>query len=408
MDSSRNGSTLYRRRFGTTRIIGLPPKTGNTVLELVKKGQILLDHLGKGGEVDGKSSPQSAIPLLLAIAENVQGKNGENFLKDLGTDFQYAEFPRIVSDSVPNSAWDRFRKRSPYPNVEKFLKEYGNPSDRIEGSVQSWKSVRDMWPDGVEGSQKTYRYVFRLIKRIWGTKANLIARDALRSELFSPLPTGDYQVRQFVFRCWAMRASSISCHLPKLPPESVKFLLESFLGDEKRIEPSSFRSAILRRLKKFVEWTEMMPFYNGGNPTLWADTLSNFAKALNPIIMRYNKIVREEDQLCPVTSFVPFDLAGEMYSAALRDQNYFFGPQGYYYSYSPQWRAAAFRRLRLGTIPENWKDLIPIAKKISPDVVERGCDELKVALETDDNRAKVIKYLNWYYFSGAFLDVVRG
>jgi len=175
------------------------------------------------------------------------------------------------------------------------------------------------------------------------------------------------------------------------------------------ISDDVLRAGVMRKFNVFQEWVRLQHGHYDSNPSKWSDTLSKFATNINPSVRRYNDMVGRIE-LMEATSFVPGDLAPEMYGSNTAT-GYFFLGQGMYYSYSSAWRRDAYAAYVQGRLPPavnalDGMDKERIVNTISVRDAHIGGRELLNALDKlGIKELQFTKFLRQYYWSGAFLTI---
>jgi hypothetical protein len=200
-------------------------------------------------------------------------------------------------------------------------------------------------------------------------------------------------------------------NLNKYPPKIVYELLDKAVPVKTDDDPKILRSRIIEKMNAFEKYV-VKTFGYESTPFQWSDTLSKFAKAINPHINTYNKMCVDNEladsHLANATSFVPGDLASSMYRGY--DDNYFFR-KSLYYTYSSIWRRDAVRAVNHLTMPA---DIIAILGNfdrhkfatITDKLAHDGDTPLINALANCGITPDVfICFLLQYYLSGAFLKI---
>ena len=253
------------------------------------------------------------------------------------------------------------------------------------------------------------RKIVQLVNTIYPKKQILYERMGLRDAALTPVNSTN-PVYDFIVRCWQLRPSSISMNLIKTPPQLVFDLLTKANQKPDDVIPKILRSRIIEKMNVFNSYV-IKTFGVGSNPSQWSDTLSHFAKAINPVIQNYNKMCMDQDLIpfAHATSFVPADLAPSMYRG--NNYAYFFVTSSSCYSYSQNWRRDAVRAVNNGTMPADVTVTLgnfdrikfsQITDKIAYDGEKTLMDALVRTGVTSDT---FITFLRKYYFSGAFIKI---
>ncbi|KNC84591.1 hypothetical protein SARC_03188 [Sphaeroforma arctica JP610] len=366
----------------------------------LRQGSEVLAGLNNGEEYQG-NTPNHALGVLLVLAENARESRAAN----------------EVMQGMPNM-WVHARRPPVYYEVE-AMAAYETKvlaKDAVRATAGAILKAMDCTePVGIVGrrwvkdkidelglpsaTNKACRFIGRLVTRMWSRFQRQHRILTLVQEIRAPLRTKrKMSVEEFVMRCWSMRASSISCKLPKTPPESVRRLLAQ--TQERNFEcvetmTADLLGAIRNRIGSYKEWCALT---NKDCPKQWSDNLSSLARAINPSIKLYNSMCYEEAWLARASAYVPKDLAPEMYSFddfhKLESTSYFFFNQGMYYCYSPAWREDAYKAV----VDGRYK-----TKLVSRDeAIAAGNGQMPTA------KADVLRhitYLQEYYFKGGFMTV---
>ena len=187
---------------------------------------------------------------------------------------------------------------------------------------------------------------------------------------------------------------------------SMKILTECLHPIENKgdIPPVMLRRMIRSKLRYFRDWTRRFP--DRSSPRDWGETLTKFAKVINPFIEEYNSRVPETDRLLYVTPFAQ-GLVQRM-ECFERDDDYFFLNQGK--SYDPEWRRDAVLGLLHKKLPRkvvdwlNHVDLELFSRHITPELAYNGGEQLMDALrDVGVELTDFTFFLRSYYGHGAFL-----
>jgi len=212
----------------------------------------------------------------------------------------------------------------------------------------------------------------------------------------------------YVEQCWQTRPSSISVKLSKQPPQSVREVLKKIAPpDETNVR--GLQSKLRSKFRLFQKWVHLQ-HGNNSNPSVWSDTLSKFASVVNPHVDRYNKMVEPQLGFLHATSFVPADLAPEMYRRGQTATGYFIMGQGWIYAYSAIWRRDAYAAFLQKRLPKEVQEVLEgytsLQEHVSVDLAYRGRQELLEGLEKAGvSEMTFTSFLRRYYWSGAFLEV---
>ena len=268
-----------------------------------------------------------------------------------------------------------------------------------ETRPENWKEVRKDLKCSIGWARRIFRCVMENGRwdKISERKKELMIRELALNKLYKTIRTESNNLESLLNSVFGMRRSSISFNIPKTVPELYKRLLEAYfdnygvLSNEKVLDQIREKYLAIRDLVRedvLLQYAHRM-----------GDVLSKFSKSCPT--SRINKLLEPlRIQLLHETSFVPLDLAPEMYNG---NPDYFFR-RGIYYSYSPRWRRDAWEALGDTVVDPNHNELLlPIKHKLTEEEERRTTDNSffdieKVLKGTGVEVVNVVKYLQYYYF----------
>ena len=396
----------------------------------VQHGEQIFKAIMNGTKFSGRK-PQEAVWLLMYLAQD-----GDNrAFHTISAYSAYGATPKQAQISSEGAVAKLFIANSAN-NVEKDLIEHWTQKARSESPPDwktfSWKNIRAT--AGATGCTNAMaRRVRRLLRSVLPRKEQFYqSAEQIRAFTeFSPGELNAHPVTAFVNDCWNKRKSSISSNLCKHPPKIVNQILQHLATAQEPNARDSLRAFCLSKMAVFEDWAAVR---TGGasakySPAVLSDVLSKFANAIKPHIQRYNTMADSDARIVHPTSFVPGDLAPQMYRGTCTAYFLDFGnAKGHlYYVYSPQWREDAVWALTTGRVSSNLfaADQLNQLRQIDLRIFRAGGSELKTALEGGRDEAgrvgrvtpelwgthtgnlaeNVIKFLQQYYMKSLFLQV---
>lgn len=345
--------------------------------------------------------PNHALRVLFAIAHTFDEKEAMATLRPLIKFSKNPQQQTNVCDIRPT-----FIVSARYLSERLLLESISDWSE-----LKNWKDIKQKMPTGVCISNAHARRIFRILQDNLRKKINISAIKFHRNECFAPIAMSEHPIYAFIVNCWRLRPSSISMNLCKFPPVMVMRLLNLAGFGCGRVNREMLREEILTKFTHFRKWINLQFPSQETTPYEWSDTLSRFAKAINPSIAIYNKLMPENPFL-HATSFVPKDLAPEMYRTC-REDGYFYNGKGLYYEYSSLWRRDAVHALKQNRLPRcavailelDLKQLNTMCEYVTDEVALLGGSVLLEALaKVGVDPLVFTTFLRKYYTSGAFID----
>lgn len=383
-----------------------------------KIGEKLLKSIMSGDETYIFDSVSNFPPILFYIAINIRTKDSDLYnegirvlIKLLGYYIEPLKKEPVQDEDIETMAFNKW-----FSYVEENFSENTYCSDINFDEVRSymlekisdgtrpvnWREVRT----SLKCSIGWARRIFRCIKKdgrwdgVAEKKIELMKRELALNRLYKVIRTESNNLEFLLNSVFGMRRSSISFNIPKTVPGLYKRLLKAHFDDygvlnnEKVLDQVREKYLAIRELVKedvLSQYADRM-----------GDVLSKFSKSCPT--SRINELLELLGiKLFHVTSFVPRDLAPEMYFKhdCYFSIDYFF-KKGRFYSFSQKWRSDAWGALGDSVVESYYNDLLlPIKYRL---IEEERCskdngffDIDKVLEGTEITIFNVMKYLQYYY-----------
>ena len=371
--------------------------------------------------------PEHAFPLLLYIAVINNVDNITNLKHYLSN----AEHPEIIKqlteEDIINSYVSEVQEIINRPGKGRLNFSTALIKELIENNFARRKNMMNFLVHrGYPVVHRISKLIYKLIYNVkennnnrWRRRCKIIT-DAETISKFTNLPTNNSPLSDFIHGCWRMRPSTISGNICKTVPPEVAGIVET-VGEKEIGMVKCLKSAIMSHMRHFKNYVDNLPHRRSYTykTEQWSDALSVFGKAINVYIRKYNSLTDAVDHFALVTSFVARDLSPEMFNLKSRHAlGYYYGPQGYCYSYSCKWAADAIKFAKLGYYKGDFpKRLMQLDDKRHRETINirtgkqngillrNEVNGLNGVLEITGDDMEFFKFLQQYYLTGAFLDI---
>lgn len=370
--------------------------------------------------------PEHAFSLLLYIA--VVNNVDINHLKRYLSNAEHPEIiKRLTEEDIINSYVSEVQEIINRPRKGRLNFSIAVIKELIENNFARRKDMMNfLVHEGYPVVHRISKMIYKLIYNVkengnnkWRHRCKVIT-DAETISKFTNLPTNNSPLSDFIHGCWRMRPSTISGNICKTVPPEVARVVET-VGEKEIGMVKCLKSAIMSHMRHFKNYVDNLPQRRcyTYKTEQWSDALSVFGKTINVYIRKYNSLTDAVDHFALVTSFVARDLSPEMFNLKSRHAlGYYYGPQGYCYSYSCKWAADAIKFAKLGYYKgdfpkrlmqlddERHRETINIRTGKQNGILLRNeVNGLNGVLEVTDDDMEFFKFLQQYYLTGAFLDI---